>query len=36
MKDSVAYIFDGEKFILTSKDQIIHELFNNQKCFAEK
>jgi len=29
MKDSVAYIFDGEKFILTSKDQIIHELFNN-------
>ena len=29
MRDSVAYIFDGEKFIITTKDDIIHELFRN-------
>ena len=31
MRDSTAYIFDGHKFIVTSKDEIINELFNNHK-----
>jgi hypothetical protein len=31
MRDSTAYIFDGSKFILTSKDEIISELFSNHK-----
>ena len=28
MKDSIAYIFDGTRFILTSKDEVINDLFN--------
>jgi hypothetical protein len=28
MKDTIAYIFDGSKFILTSKDDVINELYN--------
>ena len=28
MRDSIAYIFDGSKFILTSKEEVINELFN--------
>ena len=27
MRDSVAYIFDGHKFILTSKDEVINDLY---------
>ena len=29
MKDTIAYIFDGSKFILTSKDIVINDLYNN-------
>ena len=29
MRDTNAYIFDGNKFILTSKDEVINELFSN-------
>ena len=29
MKDTIAYIFDGSKFILTSKDEVINDLYNN-------
>jgi hypothetical protein len=29
MKDTIAYIFDGCKFILTSKDEVINNLYNN-------
>ena len=29
MRDTNAYIFDGNKFILTSKDKVINELFSN-------
>ena len=28
MKDTIAYIFDGSKFILTSKDEVINDLYN--------
>jgi hypothetical protein len=28
MKDTIAYIFDGSKFILTSKDEVINNLYN--------
>ena len=28
MRDSVAYIFDGHKFILTSKDEVINDLYS--------
>ena len=28
MKDTIAYIFDGTRFILTSKDDVINDLFN--------
>jgi hypothetical protein len=28
MKDTIAYIFDGSKFILTSKDIVINDLYN--------
>ena len=28
MKDTIAYIFDGSKFILTTKDDVINELYN--------
>ena len=40
MKDSVAYIFNGLKFILISKDDVIYELFRNHldniELFIEK
>ena len=29
MKDTIAYIFDGCKFILTSKDTVINDLYNS-------
>jgi hypothetical protein len=29
MKDTIAYIFDGSRFILTSKDEVINNLYNN-------
>ena len=29
MKDTIAYIFDGTKFILTSKDEVINDLYNS-------
>ena len=29
MKDTIAYIFDGSKFIITSKDVVITELLNS-------
>ena len=29
MKDTIAYIFDGSKFILTSKDTVINDLYNS-------
>jgi hypothetical protein len=29
MKDTIAYIFDGSRFILTSKDTVINDLYNN-------
>uniref|UniRef100_A0A6C0EES1 C2H2-type domain-containing protein n=1 Tax=viral metagenome TaxID=1070528 RepID=A0A6C0EES1_9ZZZZ len=29
MKDTIAYIFDGSKFILTSKDEVINDLYNS-------
>ena len=29
MKDTIAYIFDGSKFILTSKDIVINDLYNS-------
>ena len=28
MKDTIAYIFDGSRFILTSKDTVINDLYN--------
>ncbi len=29
MKDTIAYIFDGSRFILTSKYEVINNLYNN-------
>jgi hypothetical protein len=29
MKDTIAYIFDGSRFILTTKDEVINNLYNN-------
>uniref|UniRef100_A0A6C0EDQ3 C2H2-type domain-containing protein n=1 Tax=viral metagenome TaxID=1070528 RepID=A0A6C0EDQ3_9ZZZZ len=29
MKDTIAYIFDGSRFILTSKDTVINDLYNS-------
>ena len=29
MKDTIAYIFDGSKFILTTKDEVINDLYNS-------
>ena len=29
MKDTIAYIFDGARFILTSKDTVINDLYNS-------
>ena len=29
MKDTIAYIFYGSKFILTSKDTVINDLYNS-------
>jgi hypothetical protein len=29
MKDTIAYIFDGTRFILTSKDTVINDLYNS-------
>jgi hypothetical protein len=28
MKDTIAYIFDGSRFILTTKDEVINDLYN--------
>jgi hypothetical protein len=29
MKYTIAYIFDDSRFILTSKDEVINDLYNN-------